>query len=474
MTVALEERTAAQQALEDARAAATAAGTPYAGGVAPEVAWALFTAGDALLVDVRTAEERKFVGHVPESLHVPWATGTSLTRNPRFVRELEAKTGKTAVVLLLCRSGNRSAQAPRPRRRGFTQVFNVLEGFEGDLDERQHRGGSNGWRFRGLPWAQDDSRPLRGESSMAAFDIDDIVQSLQSVRRAWREQRRSLEPGGRDLPAREALAQIIGALKGVLFPMRLGPPDLRQESENFHVAHALDASLNALLAQVKLELRYAARRAMPTNRSITSMTWRRPPCRHSPRAAEIRRLLDSDVLAAFHGDPAAGSVDEVLLCYPGILAMIHHRLAHELYEPACRCSRGSSPSRRIGNGIDIHPGARIGAAIDHGTGVVIGETAIIGERVRVYRHARREALSARCGRPSGEGHARHPIVEDDVVIYAGATILGRVTIGRGAVIGGNVWLTQDVPAGANITQAVLRSEANAAPRGARVAWRRDE
>lgn len=156
MTVALEERTAAQQALEDARAAAAAAGTPYAGGVAPQAAWALFSAGDALLVDVRTAEERKFVGHVPESLHVPWATGTNLTRNPRFVRELEAKTGKDAVVLLLCRSGNRSAQAAEAATKGgFTQVFNVLEGFEGDLDEGQHRGGRNGWRFRGLPWAQD-------------------------------------------------------------------------------------------------------------------------------------------------------------------------------------------------------------------------------------------------------------------------------------------------------------------------------
>lgn len=156
MTVDLEERTAAQQALEDARAAAAAAGKPYAGGVSPQTAWALFSAGDALLVDVRTAEERKFVGHVPESLHVPWATGTSLTRNPRFVRELEAKTGKAAVVLLLCRSGNRSAQAAEAAAKGgFTQVFNVLEGFEGDLDERQHRGGSNGWRFRGLPWAQD-------------------------------------------------------------------------------------------------------------------------------------------------------------------------------------------------------------------------------------------------------------------------------------------------------------------------------
>ncbi|MGZ2748753.1 rhodanese-like domain-containing protein [Burkholderia stagnalis] len=156
MTYAVEERTAARQALDDARAAAAAAGTPYAGGVAPDIAWALFSAGDALLVDVRTAEERKFVGHVPDTPHVPWATGTSLTRNPRFVRELEAKTGKDALILLLCRSGNRSAQAAEAAAKaGFTQVFNVLEGFEGDLDEQQRRGSRNGWRFHGLPWAQD-------------------------------------------------------------------------------------------------------------------------------------------------------------------------------------------------------------------------------------------------------------------------------------------------------------------------------
>ncbi|CAN0627361.1 creatinine amidohydrolase [Burkholderia multivorans] len=156
MTFALEERTATQRALDDARDAAAAAGLAYAGGVTPRAAWALFSAGDALLVDVRTAEERKFVGHVPDSVHVPWATGTSLTRNPRFVRELEAKTGKDAVILLLCRSGNRSAQAAdAAAKAGFTQVFNVLEGFEGDLDARQRRGGQNGWRFHGLPWLQD-------------------------------------------------------------------------------------------------------------------------------------------------------------------------------------------------------------------------------------------------------------------------------------------------------------------------------
>jgi rhodanese-related sulfurtransferase len=145
------------QALEEAREAAQQAGLPYAGGVPPQLAWQLFSSGEALLVDVRSGEERKFVGHVPDSLHVAWATGTALTRNPRFVRELEAKVGgKEAVVLLLCRSGKRSALAAEAAAKaGFTQVFNVLEGFEGEIDAQQHRGVADGWRFRGLPWEQD-------------------------------------------------------------------------------------------------------------------------------------------------------------------------------------------------------------------------------------------------------------------------------------------------------------------------------
>ncbi len=145
------------EALEAARAGARDAGWAYAGGVPPQMAWKLFSSRQALLVDVRSGEERKFVGHVPDSLHVPWASGTSLTRNPRFVRELEAKTGgKDAVVLLLCRSGKRSALAAEAAAKaGFTQAYNVLEGFEGEIDDHQHRGVADGWRFHGLPWVQD-------------------------------------------------------------------------------------------------------------------------------------------------------------------------------------------------------------------------------------------------------------------------------------------------------------------------------
>ena len=302
---------------------------------------------------------------------------------------------------------------------------------------------------------------------MAAFDIEDIVQELQTVRQQWRGvQRRSLEPGGRELPARGALAGIVETLKGVLFPMRLGPPDLRQESENFYVGHALDSALHALFAQAQLELQYRARHLPRDDEDVLARagTAVRAFAAKLPR---IRTLLDSDVLAAFHGDPAAGSVDEVLLCYPGILAMIHHRLAHELYKLDLRLlARIVAELAHAETGIDIHPGAQIGAGffIDHGTGVVIGETTVIGDRVRLYQAV---TLGAKRSPRDSDGHlekglARHPIVEDDVVIYAGATILGRVTLGRGAVIGGNVWLTHDVAPGANVTQAVSRNEATQA------------
>ena len=142
--------------LQAARERAQQEGLPYAGGLTPQDAWALAQAGQAVLVDVRSAEERKFVGQVPGSVHVAWATGTSLTRNPRFTRELEAKVNKTETVLLLCRSGKRSALAAEAATKaGFTQAFNVLQGFEGELDAAQQRGHADGWRFHGLPWTQD-------------------------------------------------------------------------------------------------------------------------------------------------------------------------------------------------------------------------------------------------------------------------------------------------------------------------------
>jgi len=142
--------------LERARLEGRAAALPYAGSVPPLDAWSVAQAGAAVLVDVRSTEERKFVGHVPGVAHVAWASGTSLTRNPRFVRELEAKVRKDEPVLLLCRSGKRSALAAEAATKaGFANVFNVLEGFEGELNTAQQRGSADGWRYRGLPWVQD-------------------------------------------------------------------------------------------------------------------------------------------------------------------------------------------------------------------------------------------------------------------------------------------------------------------------------
>jgi rhodanese-related sulfurtransferase len=155
MSAVLAE-TSLHPVLERARLEARAAALPFAGSVPPLDAWALVQAGAAVLVDVRSAEERKFVGQVPGVAHVAWASGTSLTRNPRFVRELEAKVRKDEPVLLLCRSGKRSALAAEAATKaGFANVFNVLEGFEGELNDAQQRGSGDGWRFRGLPWIQD-------------------------------------------------------------------------------------------------------------------------------------------------------------------------------------------------------------------------------------------------------------------------------------------------------------------------------
>ena len=301
----------------------------------------------------------------------------------------------------------------------------------------------------------------------ASLDLANIVVQLRDVREQWRHsQRRPRDIGGRELPSREALSTIVESLRGALFPMRLGPPDLRQESEDYYVGHTLDAVLSALLTQVRLELRYHARHeGHSTSEGQAEADTRALDVVRDFGAAlpGIRALLDSDVLAAYQGDPAARSVDEVLLCYPGIHAMIHHRIAHRLYVLGVPLlARLVAELAHGQTGIDIHPGAHIGPGffIDHGTGVVIGETAEIGRNVRLYQAV---TLGAKRFATDDDGKlqkggARHPIVEDDVVIYAGATILGRVTIGHGSTIGGNVWLTRSVPPGSHIAQASTRDD----------------
>lgn len=295
------------------------------------------------------------------------------------------------------------------------------------------------------------------------WELDKIVSELRSVRNEWRGQRGRLrEAGLRELPSRDALKQILSDLCGALFPMRLGPQDLREESEDYYVGHTLDAALNQLLVQVQLELFYVARQQEPLDETGLKNQANNIVRLFAAALPNLRRLLDTDVQAAFSGDPAARNVDEVLLCYPGIHAVIYHRIAHTLYELGVPLlARIIAELSHSSTGIDIHPGAQIGKGffIDHGTGVVIGETAVIGERVRIYQAVTLGAKTFPADETGAlqKGLPRHPIVEDDVVIYAGATVLGRITIGKGSTIGGNVWLTRSIPAHSSITQATLRN-----------------
>lgn len=301
---------------------------------------------------------------------------------------------------------------------------------------------------------------------MAKWDISPVVQGLQQARHEWRErQNRIKEIGGRELPSKEVLKSILDDLCGILFPMRLGPADLRQETEDYYISYTLDRVLNALYGQVKLaldyELKSKSRQNYEPDSAAISQKAEIVVQNFAKTLPQIRRLLDADVCAAYEGDPAAHSVDEVLLCYPGILAIIHHRLAHQLYPHVPLLSRIISELAHSATGIDIHPGASIGSGffIDHGTGIVIGETCIIGEKVRIYQAV---TLGAKRFETDADGtlkkdYQRHPIVEDQVIIYAGATILGRITIGKGSVIGGNVWLTHSVPPSSQILQSPSES-----------------
>lgn len=265
------------------------------------------------------------------------------------------------------------------------------------------------------------------------------------------------------LPSRQALHELVEGIKTAFFPAHFGATDLTDESIDYFVGQSLDVSLRILLEQARrgLHLESCIQRPddpheLPTESAVVRA--------FASKLPTLRTLLESDIEAAFVGDPAARSLDEILFCYPGINAMIHHRIAHELYLLGVPVlARIISELAHTDTGIDIHPGASIGPGffIDHGTGVVIGETSVIGARVRLYQGV---TLGARRF-PTDEngtlikGLARHPIIEDDVVIYAGATILGRITIGRGSSIGGNVWLTHSVPPDSQISQAQVQQEA---------------
>jgi serine O-acetyltransferase len=257
------------------------------------------------------------------------------------------------------------------------------------------------------------------------------------------------------LPSRQHLVQIIEVLQEIIFPGYFGKKGLESHTIRYHVGDCLETVYELLVAQIYQGIRHGCK--------MTEDTCRESVCSHCEEIAEtqtikflekipvLRHALATDVRAAYEGDPASKGYDEVIFSYPCIFAMMVYRLAHELnLQGIPLLPRMMTELAHSRTGIDIHPGAKIGHYffIDHGTGVVIGETTEIGQNVKLYQGVTLGALSF----PKDEtgrvirGRKRHPTIEDDVVIYAGATILGGDTvIGKGSVIGGNVWLTRSVP-----------------------------
>lgn len=258
------------------------------------------------------------------------------------------------------------------------------------------------------------------------------------------------------MPVVEDLNEAVELLRSVIFPGYFLNVELRPETLKYYTGAAMDRAFRIFTEQIKRGFCFTCCQEEEESghclfqaEEITGQFLSRIP--------SIRALAATDAMAAYNGDPAARSVGEAIFCYPSVRALTSHRIAHELYLLGVPLiPRMISEQAHSQTGIDIHPGARIGRScfIDHGTGTVIGETSILGENVRIYQGVTLGAKSFPLdedGNPI-KGVARHPIIEDDVIIYSGATILGRVTIGKGAEIGGNVWLTRSVPPGARIAQ----------------------
>ena len=249
---------------------------------------------------------------------------------------------------------------------------------------------------------------------------------------------------GEPMPSLESLKEIMERLRVALFPGFYGSTRIWRESIGYHVSANLDSIYRKLAEQIKRGFCFACE----GNDLCTDCEQRGKECalQLMDQLPEIRRQLVGDAEAAYDGDPAATSPGETIFCYPSMHAIINHRIPRIINEMA--------HSR---TGIDIHPGASIGENffIDHGTGVVIGETCIIGDNCRLYQGVTLGALSFRKNDDGTlvKGVPRHPILGNNVTVYAGANILGRIRVGDGAVIGGNVWVTSDVPAGAKLTQS---------------------
>jgi len=259
------------------------------------------------------------------------------------------------------------------------------------------------------------------------------------------------------MPSVDILAEIVTLLKGILFPGYFGDPEMPPETMTYAIGSNLDKVRRLLSEQIKRGFCFSCDITEREECLECEERARRLAYEFISRLPEIRRVLATDVQAAFEGDPAARSPGETIFCYPSIKAMTNYRIAHELHLLNVDIiPRIITEMAHSDTGIDINPGTTIGERffIDHGTGTVIGETSIIGRNVRLYQGVTLGAKSFSKDESGAlvRGIPRHPIVEDDVIIYSGTTILGRIRIGKGSVIGGNLWITQDVKPGTQVMQ----------------------
>ena len=285
-------------------------------------------------------------------------------------------------------------------------------------------------------------------------DLPKVVESLAA---SFREHQKLINMGHTPLPSRDAVRQIIRHLDEIVFPGYVGRQAMTEETVNYHLGSLVDTLYNELARQIFLCIRHSCVIAYPESECghceqkghDEAMTF----LKKLPR---VRALLELDLQAAYDGDPAAKGLDEIIFSYPGMKAVTVYRLAHELFEQKVPLMpRIMTEIAHTETGIDIHPGARIGKAffIDHGTGVVIGETTDIGDNVKIYQGATLGALSFPKDASGNiiRDTKRHPTIEEGVTIYSGATILGgKTVVGKGSVIGGNVWLTHSVPPGTKV------------------------
>ncbi len=259
------------------------------------------------------------------------------------------------------------------------------------------------------------------------------------------------------MPSIDDLRETIELIRSILFPGYFRNSEINRETVSYYTGAKLDRIYRWLSEQIKRGFCFTCdtneESCMQCEDKAKALTEK-----FIERLPELRRLLAFDAKAAYIGDPAAKSIAETIFCYPSIMAMTYHRIAHELYIlDVPLIPRIISEMAHSRTGIDIHPGARIGEYffIDHGTGTVIGETCIIGNNVRIYQGVTLGAKSFPLdenGNPI-KNIPRHPVVEDDVIIYSGATVLGRITIGKGSEVGGNVWVTEPVPAGTKLMKS---------------------